>query len=170
MRSVFGVCLAFPYLVMAIQPSEILGFDEFPSNLKQSQETIQQQCNAVVQAATARFGSIRNVRVANFETIDLSERYRNYPANAPVGVMFALEGRAVDDVLNSPRLMTDISSQIIAGCTPVSWVQIGLYQSSAYAIFGLINGGVSAFRTCIDESSPRWYSEDLLNWGEVYCF
>lgn len=166
MRPAFGVCLTFPYLVMATQPSASLGFDAFPSDLKQSQESVQQQCNASVQSAMTRFENIRNVRVANFETIDLSERYRNYPPNSPVGVIFSLEGRAVNDVLNSPRLMTDISNQIITGCPPIGWVQIGLYQSSAYAIFGLINGNVTAFRTCID----GWYSEELLSWGEVYCF
>ena len=164
-------------LVTSFMPASFLNYDLYAvrhvdslfsqifQGYQMSQGEIQQLCNSAISATLDRFGSISNLRVANTEIIDLSEWYRNYPANAPSGVQFGLEGRAVNNVMNSPRLMTDISTRIISDCPSISWVRIGQYQSGTYATFGLINGRVSAFRRCADDSSPN-----LPNWGEVYCF
>jgi hypothetical protein len=132
---------------------------------KDSVDGVQQQCDSAVRKAVNRFEETRNIDVADISKINLSERYSNYPPNAPIGVAFGLVGEAVPDIMNSSQLMTAISTQLIIECPPVSWIRIGQYQTGFYAIFGLVDGSVSAFQQCQDAGIGR----RLLRWGERYC-
>jgi hypothetical protein len=128
-------------------------------------DEIRQQCTAAVEKAVDRLEEINHLDVVDVSTTNLSERYQNFPGNAPLGVTFAMQGRATENVLNSPQLMTTVSTQMISECQPVSWVRFGFYRSDWYVDYGLINNTVAAFDQCSDPSSPG-----LPNWGEIFCF
>jgi len=156
----------FPVRAFGISSLVINSSLERTVSVKDSAEDIEQACTAAVQKAMRRFEETRNVDVASMDLVNLSERYSNYPANAPYGIAFNLEGRAVPDIMNSSQLLMSISTQVITECSIISLVIIGQNQTDYNSTYGLAGDSVSAFQQC---QEPGMESA-LLRWGEVYCF
>jgi hypothetical protein len=167
--------LSATVLLMTPLPEELssvsLGINQFPPEQKISAKKssdIDQRCNTAVRTAVNRLNEVRNIDVVYVTPINLSEFYSNYPSSAPLGITFGLEGRGIDNVMNSPQLMTNISNQLITGCPVISLVTIGRSYSSYLATFGLIGDSVREF-ICSADSLSGTTEMMKLRWGELYC-
>ncbi|MEO1124640.1 MAG: hypothetical protein AAFX95_11200 [Cyanobacteria bacterium J06639_16] len=135
----------------------------FSDELQSSEKSTEQECRAAFTEAVNTIENGRRVEVVDIVSIDLSRGHRGYPANAPVGIILAMEGQATADVLNSHQFMNNISSQIIEDCQPVSLVEFQMYSTDWAETYGLVNGNVVLF-SCIEAgigANPRW--------GQVVC-
>ena len=126
-------------------------------------EEMQQQCTLALSEAVTALEEGRDVQVADVVSIDISQGYSDYPADAPIGVVFRMNGQAAADVMNSHQFMTTISTQLITECQPVSLVDFQVNYTDWSAKYGLVNGNVIAFE-CVEPGVGAY-----TQWGQEFC-
>jgi hypothetical protein len=108
----------------------------------------------------------RDVSVLEIRRSDVSTNYADYPAGRPISYRFKLSGSAAADIMNSSRLMTTLSQEIIESCDTVSKVTFGVDQTDWESTYGLLGQGrVEGFR-CVE--AGRGQSSSLA-WGYKFC-
>ncbi|NEZ61056.1 hypothetical protein [Adonisia turfae] len=126
-------------------------------------EEMQQQCSQLVSEAVNSLEEGRDVQVADVVITDISKGYANYPADAPIGVVFRMNGQAAADVMNSHQFMTTISTQLITECQPVSLVDFQVNYTDWSSKYGLVSGSVTRFE-CVEPGVGI-----NLQWGQEFC-
>lgn len=109
----------------------------------------------------------KNTQVTDIKMIDLGQQgHRQYPADYPMEILFALNGPGTFSVLSSPAFLTRLSHDIIMSCNPVSLVSFGKHATDGIARYGLVgNKKVERFK-CL---SPMRGSSRLTPWGYDVC-
>jgi hypothetical protein len=108
----------------------------------------------------------RDVSVQEIHRSDVSNSYADYPAGRPISYRFKLSGSAAADIMNSSRLMTTLSQEIIESCDTVSEVTFGIDHSDWVSTYGLLGQGrVEEFR-CVEVGRGHRFS---LAWGYQFC-
>ena len=98
--------------------------------------------------------------------IDISQTYRGYPPDRFLMVYFAMSGSRGADIMNSPRMMQEISRNIISNCNNFGAVTFGIWNTDDFRVYGMIDRQVTLFR-CSDEiTSP----DERRDWGLQGCY
>lgn len=121
-------------------------------------------CHIAVDSIKNKLENAYQLRVVNIEMGNIIS-YSDYPTGRPNQYSFAMEGTAVESVLNSPVLLNYLAYQIMNYCNSVSLVSFGLVSTDYILNFGLMpNGKVAKFQC------PDLQFDPLLtnnSWGEL---
>lgn len=99
-------------------------------------------------------------------TDDISKTRSDYPKGRFQSYGFSLGGSRAVDLMNSPKLLTDITQNIIQKCTTVSMVEFGLDATDFNRVYGILsNGSIGEFK-CIDHDERN---TQKLPWGVSVC-
>lgn len=121
------------------------------------------QCASAVRSAKKQMERIGNITV-KVKRSNRPQEYRDYPRNRPYSYDFLLNGTAADSVMQSTKLLTAISTDIIKNCPSVSIVDVGQDRTDYFFLFGLVGENkVEAFE-CISPGDTR-----KLRWGYFSC-
>lgn len=121
------------------------------------------RCQVALDEATNTVEEVPSVQMSTMDIRSLAEEYSDFPAERAYGVYIGIEGQAAINVLNSPQLLTSISSQLIEECDSVSMVKFAMHQTDLNVIFGLVGGSVLSFE-CTEPSPGR-----ITQWGTTVC-
>ncbi len=102
----------------------------------------------------------------NRRIIDISQNYRGYPPDKFLMVYFAMSGSRGADIMNSPRMMQEISRNIISNCSNFGAVHFGIWNTDDFRVYGMVDGQVTLFR-CGDEITS---SDERRDWGLQGCY
>lgn len=142
-----------------------LGNHQAESTIAQaSSNEEQRQCENAISNAVNTIEDGRAVQVVEVAPVNLSERFDDYPANAPAGVVLRLEGPATANVLSSDQFMTSVSTGIIEACGPVSLVDFQMNATDWTVVFGLVDGNIVPFECLTPGPGPD------AQWGQRFCF
>jgi hypothetical protein len=105
---------------------------------------------------------------------DISEDYPDYPAGRSQEYLFAMKGAAVESVLNSSKIMENISTKIIRNCSSIGSVTFGLSNSGFFRTVGLFPDDRIKIFNCAEDLGisydPRKREpRTRLKWGVYYC-
>jgi hypothetical protein len=129
-------------------------------------------CESALLGGEERLNDVRGVTVTFLGTRDLTEQYRNPPADRPVEILIGMSGtdirgRSADEpvynVLSSPVMMADIAANIFAGCAATGMVTFGLDGTGLTYSVGWTPDGPLAFECAPDDKFEAY------DWGEMYC-
>ena len=102
-------------------------------------------CPSTINATEARLRGDQNVGF-NTSIVDISQSYSNYPPDRSFGLSFKTKSARGNDIIASPRMMGEISQNIINNCSNVG--SIGFYFNhpnlDKSAIYRLIDGQIPA--------------------------
>jgi len=102
-------------------------------------------CPSTINATEARLRGDQNVGF-NTSIVDISQYYSNYPPSRSFGLSFKTRNARGNDIIASPRMMGEISQNIINNCSNVG--SIGFYFNhqnlDKSAIYRLIDGQIPA--------------------------
>lgn len=123
-----------------------------------------QSCQSTVRTVENRLEEVGDLQV---EIHNGEVGYPDRPTDRPEGYVFAMTGSALESVMRSPVLLTELSANIIQSCDSVGMVTFGLANSGYVITFGLFpNGEVEPFR-CVDRPDRR--NIPRLRWGTYDC-
>lgn len=128
----------------------------------QNQDAEMQACEAALIRASDLLVGDRHLWIVNIEARQIGESYQNYPYQKPMEAVFVMDGNAVDDVMNSPRLLTSITQGVTDGCQNVGIVSYAAAESDWVESYGLIGSQIRQFE-CTDPG------EGSTRWGYVVC-
>lgn len=100
------------------------------------------------------------------QIVDISQNYRGYPPGRSFMVAFAMAGSRGDNIINSPRMMQEVSQNIINNCSNIGAVRFGIWGTSSFDTYGMIDGQVAQFR-CIGFRGTS--SSERTAWGLQGC-
>jgi hypothetical protein len=130
-------------------------------------------CVMTINEAIAQIQLGRRINL-DVERIDLSTWATGYPAERPLGLIFAMGGYGrgisadTEAILSSPVMMEAIATRIIEQCPSISYVAFAANNSGWRVPFGVINGSVEGFR-CMDEPNHRIRARQSAQWGFYDC-
>jgi hypothetical protein len=133
-----------------------------PPAKSQREQEVQLECQSAVQEAIQTLERGRDLTVIKVNSSDVSRRYITYPTDSTLGLHLFLRGSAVEHVLRSPVFMSNISTQMMNQCGPLSLVAFHQDQSDWFVTFGWMDGRAVKF-DCLDEYTGQTY------WGETFC-
>lgn len=140
---------------------DILLFSSLPLTA-QSIDAETEKCENAIASVESQLQAGRQL------TIELSEirnvTYSDYPEGRANQYTLAMDGNAVESVLNSSVLMNTLATGIIDRCNSVSLVSFGLYGSGYIVKYGLMNNGEVKIFQCPEDYDPPYYRD--LVWGE----
>jgi hypothetical protein len=138
----------------------------------EAQETpaLWSHCKRVIEKNTVRLQAIPNLKVtANSKFATLTVPYPDAKANLNRRYIFTLKGSAVSNVLNSPKLMTEITQEITDSCVGTAVVTFGRDRTGEFVNVGLFpNGAVKRF-TCGADLDVRTRTRPPMTWGQQAC-
>ncbi|NES19734.1 MAG: hypothetical protein F6K41_12590 [Symploca sp. SIO3E6] len=127
-------------------------------------------CQAAIQAVTAKLRDEQNIEIVSVTKRDVSEIYSDYPKERPGGYFITMRGNQVINLLNSPQLMSILTTQIIDNCETASLVMFGFPNSDFTVPLGLMpNGTVQPFE-CLEVSLEELEYIEKPVWGKTFCF
>ncbi|MGC1395358.1 MAG: hypothetical protein WA828_13835 [Coleofasciculaceae cyanobacterium] len=128
-----------------------------------AQASTEQRCLLTIADAQQRLQGTLNVDIIT--RIDDQSKFRSdYPKGRPMSYTFGFKGPAAETLMNSFRLQESVATQIITGCTSLSAITFGYWNSGWFHTYGLMpNGKIQPFE-CIEPgigNKPKW--------GQVVC-
>ncbi len=124
-----------------------------------------QICEAAIANGRERITTGRSVTIVSSSIVDSSQTYPDHPDNRPQIVQFRLDGKAADEVMESPVFKKAIASEIINSCGSVGAVTFGRYRTDWSSTFGLMPSGTIKQFECVDPDPER----NKLSWGQLVC-
>lgn len=123
-------------------------------------------CSAALQNVQAQLKAKTNLEIVSVTKRNVTETYPDHPKGRPDWYVFSLRGRQAENLLNSPRFMTTLASQIIRSCENTSLVMFGFANSGYTVLLGLMpDGSVQPFE-CLE---PGRGSSNRPAWGKTIC-
>ena len=122
-------------------------------------------CTAAIAKAQRQIETGRSLEVST-RSSDLSEFESDYPDGRPMSYQFVMSGSAVGAVMNSPKFMKVIATNVIQSCSSVGKVSFAVNGSGWGLSLGVLPGGRVDFFECF-ESQGR--NSPNLVWGQEYC-
>ncbi|MBD2106184.1 hypothetical protein [Nodosilinea sp. FACHB-13] len=133
------------------------------SQAQASREDTVQACRSALEEANNVIYDEHNAFIGNASAVDLGDLYSSYPAQKPTGILLRIQGQSAPQIMQSPQLMTALSTSLINRCQPLSMVTFQLDQTDWETTFGLIENQIVSFE-CTDPDQST-----VLNWGEAFC-
>lgn len=128
-----------------------------------AQASNEQQCLSTISNAQQRLQGTLNVDIIT-KIDDQSKSRNDHPQGRPMSYTFGFKGPGAKTIMNSIRLQESVANQIITGCTSLSAVTFGYWNSGWFQTYGLMpNGNIKPFE-CIEPGrgiQPKW--------GQVIC-
>jgi hypothetical protein len=126
------------------------------------------ECDRAVAAAKSKLQKINKLQFLAVRQLKLSPSgASDRPPNRPLMYSIVLDGRGGESIMYSPKMMQNISTELIFRCQSVSAVSFGMKNSDWTQMFGLMNNGkVQAFE-CVDLPREK-YNRELV-WGTQVC-
>jgi hypothetical protein len=121
------------------------------------------QCANAVRSAKNQIQRTGNVTI-KVRKNNLPQEYQNYPKNRPYGYDFILSGTAVNSVMKSKKLFTEISIDVIKNCPSVGIVLVGQDMSDYSYIFGFLDENKVVLFQCVNPRDKRG-----RQWGYLTC-
>ncbi len=128
-------------------------------------EPKRQTCEAAIANGRERITTGRSVTIVSSSIVDRSQTYPDHPDNRPQIVQFRLDGKAADEVMESPVFQKAIASEIINSCGSVGAVIFGRDRTDWYSTFGLMPSGTIKQFECVDPDPER----NNPSWGQQVC-
>lgn len=126
------------------------------------------QCTQAVSATRLQLQKIDKLQITSIKKIKATQStYINYPTNRPFIYSIIISGSGGESIMNSPKLMKDISTKLISRCQSVSGVIFGIDQTDWGEMLGIIKNEKVEFFKCIEPR--RDVSKTKLNWGNRLC-
>ncbi|PSB01106.1 hypothetical protein [Merismopedia glauca] len=146
-------------LIYGLSLTALLGITSIVSLPETASAQANRKCAAAISRAKAKIKSVRNVRIPEVRSFDISDQYISFPSRRPRGYLFAIDGKGASTIIASSNFLIAISQNIINNCQSVSLVWFGYYSSDVIDVYGLMpNGKVKAFER---DFSPK----GKLRWG-----
>ncbi|MBD1915279.1 MULTISPECIES: hypothetical protein [Cyanophyceae] len=133
------------------------------SQAQTSHEDAVQACRLALEEANTVIYDEHKAFISNASAVDLDDLYSSYPAQKPIGILLRVQGQSAPEVMQSPQLMTELSTSLINRCQPLGMVTFQLDQTDWEATFGLMENQIVPFE-CTDSGRST-----VLNWGEAFC-
>jgi hypothetical protein len=139
----------------------------FPSSVASSPMNVK-ECDRAVAAAKSKLQKINKLQFLAVRQFKLSQSgASDRPPNRPLMYSIVLDGRGGESIMYSPKMMQNISAELIFRCQSVAAVSFGMKDSDWTQMFGLMNNGkVQAFE-CVDLPKEKYNRE--LAWGTQVC-
>ncbi len=137
-------------------------------------------CSDAVVAMTRTVESEREA-TAWVSALQLSRLYRNVPELRPQGITVSMSGSAALSILQSPRLLEQLSASLVSACASVGAVVFDVEAANYARTFGIMPAPDSRnARTVMGEAAGALVKEfacddsdgtarALLSWGEQGC-
>jgi len=125
----------------------------------------ERDCTAALSKAQRQIETGRSVDVS-IRISDISEGYPDHPDGRPMSYEFVLQGTASGAIMNSPKFMKAIATNVIQNCGSVGVVHFGVWGSGWGSSVGVLPSGQLDFFQCVDfeERNPP-----TLSWGQEVC-
>jgi hypothetical protein len=126
------------------------------------------ECDRAVAAAKSKLQKINKLQFLAVRQLNLSQSSgSDRPPNRPLMYSIILDGYGGESIMYSPKMMQNISTELIYRCQSVAAVLFGMKDSDWTQMFGLMNNGkVQAFE-CVDLPKEKYNRE--LAWGTQVC-
>ena len=126
------------------------------------------ECMKGVELAISRLSKGSDHFVIHRKAQDLRDMYSDYPVGRPYKLILSVNGEKAVNVMNSPVLLTSISTQIIENCDLIGAIDIGVHRTDYITTFGLMNeGSIQEFQcTFQNVKNPVRFP---LSWGYMVC-
>ncbi|MGC1396360.1 MAG: hypothetical protein WA828_19015, partial [Coleofasciculaceae cyanobacterium] len=93
-----------------------------------AQASTEQQCLLTIADAQQRLQGTLNVDIIT--RVDDQSKFRSdHPKGRPMSYTFGFKGPAAETLMNSFRLQESVANQIITGCTSLSAITFGYWNS-----------------------------------------
>lgn len=122
-----------------------------------------QACRLALEEANTAIYDEHNAFINDASAVDLDDLYSSYPAQKPIGILLRVQGQSASEIMQSPQLLTALSTSLINRCQPLGMVTFQIDQTDWEATFGLMENQIVAFE-CTDSGRSTG-----LNWGEAFC-
>jgi hypothetical protein len=139
----------------------------FPSSVASSPMNVK-ECERAVAAAKSKLQKIDKLQFLAVRQLKLSQSSgSDRPPNRPLMYSIILDGYGGEKIMYSPKMMQNISTELIYRCQSIAAVLFGMKDSDWTQMFGLMNNGkVQAFE-CVDLPKEKYNRE--LAWGTQVC-
>jgi hypothetical protein len=126
------------------------------------------ECDRAVAMAKSKLQKINKLQFLAVRQLKLSQSSgSDRPLNRPLMYSIILDGYGGEKIMYSPKMMQNISTELIYRCQSVAAVLFGMKDSDWTQMFGLMNNGkVQAFE-CVDLPREKYNRE--LAWGTQVC-
>jgi hypothetical protein len=152
-------------LIYGLSLTALLGITSIVSLPETVYAQTNRRCAVAISRAKNKILSVRNVRIPSVKNFDISDRYINFPSSRTRGYFFAINGGGSRTIINSTKLLSGITQNIINNCQSVSLVSFGEYATEENLSFGLMpNGEIKEFECDYPNSETG-----KVNWGYINC-
>ncbi|MEO1374383.1 MAG: hypothetical protein AAFW70_08710 [Cyanobacteria bacterium J06635_10] len=127
-------------------------------------------CQAAIDEAKSDIGDVPGVVFNESKESDISNLYEDAPKERLEQYQYTLGGSGGRNILNySPKLMTEVSTNIINNCGKIGSVKFELSEADERVanhklVYGLVDGSVKEFE-CVSPSEET----SKLKWGQASC-
>jgi hypothetical protein len=121
-------------------------------------------CQVAISSTVKKLESVPNTKSVRFLTNPLNG-YANVPTGKTDRYTFVVSGRGGETILRSPKTMQTLASQVLNNCNAPGIVSFDLYQTDAFAVYGMVNGRLQAF-TCYKSTRSL---PQKMPWGQRVC-
>ncbi|PSB33920.1 hypothetical protein [Stenomitos frigidus] len=121
-------------------------------------------CKAALANAQKRLESGRQLKVG-VTSNDVTQSYADYPRTRPTGYTFAFQGTAALTIINSPKFMTALATDVIHACDTVSMVTFAVDRSDNLVFLGLLPDGQVKTFECLEPTRTG----KRPTWGQTFC-
>lgn len=125
-------------------------------------EGVSRQCEQQIEATEQKLLEITNLNLVKSGTEKYAASEPKRPVYATYSIYFITNKRGGSNLMNSPRLMRSISTELFANCDAAGSVTFGFNKSNRSEIFGkMTNGTILKFECAKDL--------DKITWGTQAC-
>lgn len=127
-------------------------------------------CQAAIDEAKSGIADIPSIVFNESREADISNLYEDAPKEGSQQYQLIVGGAGGRNILNySPKLMTEVSTEIINNCGKIGSVKFELSEADERVanhklVYGLIDGSVKEFE-CVSPSEET----SKLKWGQASC-
>ena len=153
----------------------LVNITALPTTVKAQDSNV--ECKKAVANAKSRLRKIANVLIEDTYTKNLNQLYSDFPKERPIKYIFYLTGpkrkgriveTGINNVVNSPQFMKNISQDIISKCSSIGAVTFTSTIAPTCSIaFGLMRDKkVKLFDIVMIDPN-----QDIsLKWGQTFCW
>jgi hypothetical protein len=134
----------------------------------QSASLSDKQCANTLGGTKTRLNKIKSLQLMPIKIMNISQnQYIDSPANRSKILYLNIVGSGGENLMNSPKLMQDISANIIKNCNSIAAISFNIAQTDWGEIYGIVaDGSVVRFK-CSEMKSDM--SDTRLVWGNHVC-
>jgi hypothetical protein len=124
-------------------------------------------CNSALSASAQKLDNFKNVSFIRRENKNSSYTVsEGRPDNRPIDVLYILDGKGLNSVMSSSKMLATLSENVIRNCSNVSTVTFGKDGTDLLITFGVFQDASIQKFIC----GKRMGDSSAIVYGQVACF